>query len=230
MDEKKQKALSPHSNHHKKGVCPLCKGTGFVDRGARVELCKCRFEREDVWKALHIPKRFYQASFDNYKPSSPSQYEALAECYQYSQNFDLGNGKGLSIVGPSGVGKTHLACSVLKEIYVRKGVKGLFFDTRDMLSKLRYYFDDHVMQKRLLNALLHAPLLVLDDLGNETLFDWSREYIMYILIYRYNHMKSTIVTTVYSLEVGDNNSLSERLSEGVIHKLNEMNRTIPIKP
>ncbi len=230
MDEKNHKIAPLHEEDlNKESVCPLCNDTGFIDKGSKVELCKCRFEKGDIWKILRIPKRFYHASLENYQPKSPSQYEALAECIQYSRNFELESGKGLSIVGPSGVGKTHLACSILKEIYLKKGIKGLFFDTRDMLSKLRYYFDDYIKQKKLLNILLRVPILVLDDLGSETLFDWSKEYITYILTYRYNNLKSTIITTTYSLDIDKSPSLAERFSESLVSKINEMNKPVIIK-
>lgn len=227
MKEKNNHKKSTHN--FKEDVCPICKGTGFIDKGSKVELCKCRFEGQEICKLLHIPKRFYHANFTNYYPQSPSQYEALAECIQYSKNFDLESGKGLSIVGPSGVGKTHLACAVLKEIYLKRGIKGLFFDTRDMLSKIRYYFDEPAKQKKLLNILLNVPILVLDDLGNEALFDWSREYVTYILTYRYNNLKSTILTTTYSLDVEKSPSLAERFSDSLVNKINQMNALVLIK-
>ncbi len=230
MEEKSNRARSHLDKQTPKNyVCPICNGTGFVDKGDKVELCICRFEGEDIGKALHIPKRFYHASLKYFEAKSIPQYEALAECVRYAKNFNLQDGKGLSIVGPSGVGKTYLACAVLKEIYLTKGVRGLFFDTRDMLSKLRYYLDDHEKHRKLLNVLLKVPLLVLDDLGNEMLSDWNREHITYILIYRYNNLKSTIITTRYFLNEEAENSLYERLSDSVVNKIKEMNKSVFIK-
>jgi DNA replication protein DnaC len=40
--------------------CPICKGTGFVDKGNVVEMCQCRFKEENFQRLLNIPKKFWR--------------------------------------------------------------------------------------------------------------------------------------------------------------------------
>ncbi len=209
-------------------TCPICKGTGFVDKGDTVQLCSCRFTDVDFQKLLRIPPRFAGADFTNYLPINDSQRSALETCLYYAVNFEPSEGKGLTLLGSTGVGKTHLACALLKEVYTRKHIRGLFFDTREMLSKLRSSFDQPEKHRKILDVLLTVPLLVLDDLGEEMLSDWHRETLTYIITYRYNYLKSTIITTRYTLDASSPNSLAERLSESVANKINQMNLTLHI--
>lgn len=214
--------------------CPVCGGTGFVDKGHSVELCSCRFQSVDIAKYLHIPPRFSSAEFENYIPISPSQSQALKTCISYAYSFEPKEGSGLTLLGPPHMGKTHLAVCVLKAVYRNKRIRGLFFDTKDMFFKLKSVMEDNGKYTRFMNLLLKIPLLVLDDLGSERLSDWQREMITHIISYRYNHMKSTIITTNYALRKLDEKevakTIEDRLSEAVVSKIYQMNTTLYLMP
>jgi DNA replication protein DnaC len=124
---------------------------------------------------------------------------------------------------------------VLKKIYYDMGVKGLFFDTKDLIYKLKALIDDKKINKAI-KRILNVPLLVLDDLGSERLSDWQRELISYIISFRYNNLKSTIITTNYPLEAPYQEAkdsklkvyLSERLDPGTVSRIFEMTTLIYI--
>lgn len=214
--------------------CPICGGTGFVDKGRTVEICSCKFKSKDIAKYLNIPPRFVNADFENYVPVSNSQAQAVKVCISFAHSFDPSEGKGLTLLGPPHMGKTHLAVSVLKSIYTNKGVRGIFFDTKDMFFKLKSVMEDGERYTKLMHVLLRNPLLVLDDLGSERLSDWQREIITHIISYRYNHMKSTIITTNYALRKVDEKevakTIEDRLSEAVVSKIHQMNTILYLIP
>lgn len=192
-----------------------------MSKGKVVELCSCRFQNLDWFRLMGIPKRFFDAELDNYVPTTEKQKTALSICKLYAVNFDASKGEGLVLVGASQMGKTHLAVGILKTVYRLKQIKGLFFDTKDLFFRLGLLRDSEQRYQRLLLALLERPLLVLDDLGSEMLSDWRAEVLSHIITYRYNHLKSTIITTSYPLRrIGaEGLSLEERLSEGVVAKI-----------
>ncbi|MCS6957091.1 MAG: ATP-binding protein [Aquificaceae bacterium] len=210
--------------------CPKCGGTGFIDRGGVLELCACRYEGVNLQKYLNIPVRFINSEFENYIPVSPSQRRALEVCLHYAQEFDPKSGKGLSLIGPPQMGKTHLAVAVLKYVYRQKRIRGFFFDTKDLFYRLRQYSDiSQEKYHKLMRLVLNTPLLVLDDLGSERLSDWRIEVLSHIISHRYNFLKSTIITTNYSLlrqgeEVAK--ALEERLSPAIVGKIYQMNELI----
>jgi DNA replication protein DnaC len=212
--------------------CPICKGTGFVDKGNVVEMCQCRFKEENFQRLLNIPKKFWSAELDNYQPISPAQRRALEVCKEFVFNLNPEEGKGITLVGPPQMGKTHLVVGILKALYRQKRVRGFFFDTKEMLFQLRFYAGSQEDKySRLLRFLMRVPVLVLDDLGSERLSDWSIEVISLLITYRYNHQLSTLITTNYQLKKSEEdllNSLEERLSPGVVGKLFHMNEAVYI--
>ncbi|WP_448587996.1 ATP-binding protein [Thermocrinis sp.] len=210
--------------------CPVCKGTGFVDKGKVVEICHCRFREEDFEKRLNIPKKFWKAELENYQPISPAQQRAYQACKAFVLSFEPEAGRGITLVGPSQMGKTHLIVGVLKALYRDKRIRGFFFDTKEMLFQLRFYMN-HEEDKygRLLKFLMNVPVLALDDLGSERLSDWSVEILSLIITYRYNNLLSTLITTNYQLRKSENeilNSLEERISPGVVGKIFHMNEVV----
>lgn len=212
--------------------CEKCRDTGFVKtEGGKVKLCECRFKEKDVNRLLRIPKRFWNASFYNYIPETPSQHTALLKSKQFVYTFNPEEGKGLTFVGNPGVGKTHLAVAILKEIYNYKRIRGVFFDTKDLIYTIKFLMDEK-KDFKLINYIINLPLVVLDDLGSERLSDWQRELLSYIITQRYNNMKSTIITTNYKLEEKLNGSLSQdlssRLGDNIISKIFEMTEVITI--
>jgi len=215
-------------------TCDICNGTGFVktEKGA-VKLCKCRYNGKDINKELNIPKRYWKASFETFRPDYPSQDTALMIAKRFAYSFDPEDGKGITFIGTPGVGKTHLAVATLKAIYEVKKVRGIFFDTKDLIYRLRRSMEEG-KDIKFLNAILNVPLLVLDDLGSERLSDWQRELISYIITHRYNNLKSTIITTNFKLDREESNTkisydLGTRLGENVVSKIYEMNEILIIK-
>ena len=213
-------------------LCEKCKDTGFVKtEEGKVKLCECRFKERDINRILNIPKRFWNVNFDNYVPETPSQSTALLKAKQFVFTFNPEEGKGLTFIGNPGVGKTHLAVAILKEIYNLKKIKGIFFDTKDLIYRIKILMDER-KDLKLINYIINHPLLVLDDLGSERLSEWQRELISYIITQRYNNMKSTIITTNYKLEIKENGKigqdLSSRLGDNVISKIFEMTEVITI--
>ena len=85
--------------------------------------------------------------------------------------------QGLFLDGPPGIGKTHLAVAVLKQVIRTTGARGIFYDTRDLLRVIRSTYNPvtKTAEMDMLRPVMKADLLVLDDLGAEKTSEWVEE-------------------------------------------------------
>ena len=102
-------------------------------------------------------------------------------------------------MGPVGVGKTHLAIAVLKELIVKKGVTCLFYESGSLLKAIQDSYNpvSQTSEMRVLAPVYQAEVLVLDELGATVPTNWVRDTLYQIINTRYNQKKLTIFTTNY---------------------------------
>ena len=131
-----------------------------------------------------------------YKPDTDSQREALRLRQEVRRGVP-GRAKGLLFFGPPGVGKTHLAVGILKDVIRDKGARGFFFETTELLRLVRETYNRSVEETEMevLRPVLEADLLVLDDLGAEKTSEWVQETLGLVVNTRYNARRATIFTS-----------------------------------
>ncbi|MEJ5173498.1 MAG: ATP-binding protein [Hydrogenothermaceae bacterium] len=207
--------------------CKLCNDTGWVitDKGALKCECQIVYKKDNIVKALNIPRRYSHASLDNFKAMKNYGHHILIERlkeYIYSDEYQ--EGKGFFFYGKHGVGKTHLAVSILRELYIKQRITGLFYDTKMLLYDLKATFDGSSSTRELLDSVISAKILILDDLGTERLSDWAKDILHYVIVKRYNDKLPIIITTNFDLERDNNIELTirERFGEGIVSRIKEM--------
>ena len=189
--------------------CPQCDGTGWkpveVNGIRRVTPCDCQnLERSALLlKQARIPPRYEHcelANFDVRKSTATGQENTSLSVAKISaQRFveEYPTDFGLLFVGTTGVGKTHLAVAILRELILRKGVEGLFYDFHDLLKTIRDSYNPGTQTTELgvLQPVLDAEVLLLDELAGSNPSDWVKETLHHIINWRYNYKKVTLITT-----------------------------------
>jgi DNA replication protein DnaC len=185
-------------------VCIHCAGSGWqtVELSGTVRRCSClhaaRIER--LLTHARIPSRYEHCDLESYKPQTDeaSQRRAKQDVSRFLEKYPLID-VGLLLLGPCGVGKTHLAISILKHIILEKGDRGLFYDFRDLLREIQGSWSpvSQASELEVLRPVLEADVLVLDELGAGKPSDWVRETVAYIINCRYNDKRLTIFTSNY---------------------------------
>jgi len=182
-------------------VCPICFGTGTrLDPGKGAAICDCRRSNSGTraLEAARLPPRFRECSFHNYYPKNDSQYFAHSFASRLVDEYPAVEA-GLLFMGGVGVGKTHLAVAVLKELIEKKGVTCLFYESGSLLKAIQDSYNpvSQTSEMRVLAPVYQAEVLVLDELGASVPTNWVRDTLYQIINTRYNNKKLTIFTTNY---------------------------------
>ena len=214
-------------------VCPVCRGFGVLESadGRKLVPCRCRggVEREGRRRAARIPERYRNCAITNFNELTDSQRIAKAHARRFVHEWPAVD-QGLLLVGPVGVGKTHLAVAVLAEIIDTMGVRGVFCDFTELLGALQASFSKNAEESEedILAVYREADLLVLDELGARRPTDWARDVLYGLLNTRYNRKRLTILTTNYgdTPEKPGGETLELRVGTAVRSRLAEMTRLI----
>ena len=157
---------------------------------------------------------FKNANFKNEKEEKYTK-----SFYKYCKNFEKAKEMGIGILmyGNAGTGKTFLTDCIYNEL---KSTNVIYKTT------LSYYLQsikDSFHSKSedwILNLLHEIDLIILDDVGNERLTEWSMEHLYNLFNFIYTNKKPLIINTNLSLfeleeffSIRKSNKLTDRISE-----------------
>jgi DNA replication protein DnaC len=222
--------------------CPKCDDTGWVssaadDGATTVVRCAC-YRTSQIARLLEsagIPPRYQHARLEDFAVTSQMD-DTLGGAKVTAQNFVEKFPRvayGLLFVGPAGVGKTHLATGILRELIEKRGVVGRFADYRDLLRAIQDSYNpvSQTSELQILRPVLDAEVLLLDELGTRRPSNWVLDTVTHILNDRYSTQKLTLITTNYPDEPeawSNNQTLTERIGAYARSRLFEMCQMVPM--
>jgi DNA replication protein DnaC len=214
-------------------VCPLCYGSGMeVVAGKGARACKCRKQNShsNLVEKARIPKRYTDCHFHSYRILNPSQDRAYRFASRLTMEYPAVE-RGLLMTGTVGVGKTHLAVSILKGL-TERGFTCLFYEFGGLLKGIQdsYNTVSQTSELKVLQPVFDAEVLVLDEIGASKPTDWVRDTMAHIINTRYNDKKLTIFTTNYLDErrTERDETLEDRIGVRLRSRLFEMCKTVAI--
>ena len=221
-------------------ACPHCFGTGMEivpEVGARRCRCQTPDHRQRLFQAARIPPRYQHCTLANYEAadSEISKWMAKAESQRILDDYPVIEGRGLVFIGAVGVGKTHLAVAILRELIERYQAHGLFYQFGALLRQIQDSYNpvSQTSELTVLQPVFDAEVLVLYELGASKPTDWVRDTMMQIINTRYNDKRLTIFTTNYSDERKNETStaeiLEDRIGVALRSRLYEMCKTVIIE-
>ena len=192
--------------------CPICGGSGLKlsvsskgERYAEDCVCQLRLRTDRLLRNAAIPERYEHCVLESFETQFHGANQSLSAAYLMARSFVAEypvatEGRGLLLVGTVGVGKTHLAIGILQALIVEKSVRGLFCDYRELLKRIQESYNPQVAttELQILAPIFNAEVLLLDELGAQKPTDWVWDTVALILNTRYNHKRTTLITTNYS--------------------------------
>ena len=205
--------------------CPVCKDTGFVNG----KTCQCLKEEitRQRQKFLTVLSPAPQADFESFNLDFYSKsarelsngtmivpYNHMKRiydyCVSYADHFSISN-KSLLMLGSAGLGKTHLACSIAN-VVMSHGYTVMYSSAQSLFSKIEQsrYTDEDVV-----SDIIHCDLFILDDLGAESLTNYSLSVLYNIVNTRMIEGKPCI----YTSNITSQSALQKRYGEKISSRL-----------
>ena len=194
-------------------VCEVCE----KKQEAQAKVLREQALLDEAMKSSRLSLRFRQKSFENFKPEAHTH-----KAFEAALRFEPKD-EGLLLLGPCGVGKTHLAAAIANRQIGT--VTTLFLSCPEFLLEMREGINGRKKsQYHLFDLARQVKLLVLDDIGAERSSEWVQETLFVLLNYRYEELLPTIFTTNCSLD-----ELEAKLGERISSRIVEMSRCIRIQ-
>ena len=137
--------------------------------GARRCRCQSPDNRDRLLQSARIPPRYQHCTIQGYEAANDelSKWAAKMEAQIIIDDYLSLEGRGLLLTGPVGVGKTHLAVAILRELIARYQARGLFYQFGALLRQIQDSYNPVSQNSELavLAPVFNAEVLVLDELG-----------------------------------------------------------------
>ncbi len=180
--------------------CSECSDTGYVEN----RMCRC-FKRALVLAgyessgigALIKKQNFDNFSFDYYKNDAQTlstMRANVAIMREYAEHFGDGECKNLLLMGGTGLGKTHLSSAVAK-VVIERGYDVVYESAPNVFSHFEQERFVREGEERQSDRYFDAELLIIDDLGTESVTQYSVSCLYNLINTRINKGLCTVIST-----------------------------------
>ncbi len=215
--------------------CKTCSDTGFISDNGKTQLCNCIKQKlydiqynksnlsdlsRDTFKNFNLD--LYSDKIDEKIYSSkisPKENMKIIKkiCEEFIENFDNPDQKNLLFTGNTGLGKTFLSNCIANELL--KSGKNVLYQTSPVLfdTIIDYRFGKSNVQQDFYEDILNVDLLIIDDLGTETMNSMKFSELFNIINTRLLNQNSKITKTIISTNLTLNN-LYELYDERIVSR------------
>jgi primosomal protein DnaI len=134
-----------------------------------------RQKNEKLIQSLYVPKDILQASFADIHIEG--RMDAIDRAVLFVEKYQAGTRlKGLYLHGKFGVGKSYLLGAIAKEL-AEKGISSMIVYFPELVREFKASIGDQTLNSKI-EAIKKVPILMLDDIGAETMSSWLRDEVL----------------------------------------------------
>ena len=214
--------------------CKECLDTGIIEKKGQNEYCVC-FKQQiinETYKQANMNKLesenfntfdlgFYSNNIDEKKYGMSKSPRENIECirkiaYEFSDNILNSEQKNLLFTGNTGLGKTFLTNAIAKKAI--ENTNTVIYQTApifmDKLMEYKFSSDIDGINKEQYNKIFDVDLLIIDDLGTETMTNNKFTELFNIINTRLLKNKKILISTNLTL-----NQLFNRYDERLMSRI-----------
>ncbi len=200
--------------------CEKCNDTGVVSYNGNTKTCSCFSQAmiNETYKQVNI----YKLDEENFETFDIGFYSKVANKEKYGidkspmenienirnialsfvENIDSATQKNLLFVGNTGLGKTFLANCIASEVI--KSGKTVVYQTApilmDKVIEYKFSYNKTGVEKEQYDKIFNVDLLIIDDLGTETMSNNKFTELFNIINTRLLKNKKMIISTNLTLK------------------------------
>ena len=203
-----------------KEKCKNCKGLTFcrqstqgyvmdlyIDGILLNQLIPCSYQKQKqqidshkgFYRFMDMPEELLEVKLEllDLKQESREYRDVISKLADHLLNEE--RTKGVYFYGKPGVGKTYLAAGITN-FFTLKKQNCAFVNVPKLISDLKMMFQEPQTMEQRLRLLKNVDILVLDDIGGESMTAWSRDEILLpVLEIRMQQHRRTYFTSNYSM-------------------------------
>ena len=178
----------------------------YNDSTAKLENCKCmpfslKFNQiKKLYDKSNIPSKYKNASLEvNTEHDTSNSLELnTGDIKRFLSNFKTTGNRGFYFQGKTGSGKTHVACAILNNLILTRGIEGRYCHiTQDLFIPIKEVYDGNSTRtaSQIEREYQETPILIIDDLGVQKDTLWALEILYNLIDTRYSKERTTIITS-----------------------------------
>lgn len=208
----------------------------LVFRLKKCELLKSYERQQGIGeriKSHFIPEHILNATFDDIEPDPP-RMAAIAGAVKFCNEFVPGETvEGLYLYGSMGVGKSRFAGAIAREL-AKCEVDVLMVYVPDFIEEVKDAIGKKESVANKLDALRTVPVLILDDIGAESMSGWVRDEVIGPILQRRMERLPTIYTSNLTIKDLSNHfanakgSYDEKKAARLIERIEPFVKMLPV--
>lgn len=206
-------------------ACAACKDTGYAGN----VLCGCVLEAARRTLITEFGEFGADMSFDStdFSRIADTEHRSVLKTYHdkmknycktYPNKYSV-----ILLLGATGTGKTHLAACMARAITDR-GLSVMGFSAYSLNQLfIRAHLADLAQRGEIIDSLVSADYLVIDDLGTEIAFKGFNDYLLLIISERMRMRKGTLITSNLEPE-----KLKLRYNDRIFSRINARDEAVTL--